>query len=127
MELNNQSVVAEIEVLFDAYEKALVAGNLEVMADLFWTSENVTRFGANDYQRGSSDLARFRTDRGALPSARVLHDTHVVAFGDSAAVVTTLFRYPERSELGRQSQTWIRIRDKWQIVHAHVSQIPSSD
>jgi hypothetical protein len=124
MEETNADVAAEVEAAFRRYETALVAGDTTVMAELFWASPDVSRFGAGDYQVGAEELAAFRERRGPLTSPRVLDDTRVVTFGRDAAVVTTLFRSPGVATLGRQSQTWIRIDGAWQVVHAHVSQIP---
>jgi hypothetical protein len=124
MDETNEGVAAEVEAAFRRYETALVAGDTAVMGDLFWTSPDVSRFGAGDYQVGSDELAAFRSKRGPLASGRQLEDTRIVTFGQNAAVVTTLFRSPGVPTLGRQSQTWIRLEGEWQIVHAHVSQIP---
>jgi len=123
VELNDPTILAQVEAEFRRYEAALIAGDVVVMAELFWSSPLVTRFGAGDYQAGEDELARFRAQRGAVPTGRDLDETRIVAFGQDAAVVTTLFRYPGSTKLGRQSQTWIRIDGAWQVVHAHVSQI----
>jgi hypothetical protein len=126
MDVDRVRVIDEVHTAFLRYETALNNGDIVVMAELFWTSPEVTRFGAADYQVGAEELARFRARRGALPAPRFLEDTRIVPFGNDAAVVTTLFRSPGNDMVGRQSQTWIRIDDAWQIVHAHVSQIPTS-
>jgi hypothetical protein len=112
-EVNNPATVAEVESSFRRYEAALMGGDVTVMGELFWSSPLVTRFGASDYQVGEEELARFRAQRGALPSIRVLDDTRIVTFGLDAG----------STKLGRQSQTWMRIDGAWQVVQAHVSQI----
>jgi hypothetical protein len=127
MDIERVRVTNEVDVAFRQYEAALTNGDLKVMAELFWTSPEVTRFGAGDYQIGAEELARFRAERGPLAAPRSLEDTRIVVFGTDVAVVTTLFRSPDSVMLGRQSQTWIRIDSVWQIVHAHVSQIPNSE
>ena len=72
--------------------------------------------------------ARPRSPTGAgahpsVPAGRRLRDTRIVAVDDSAAVVTTLFGYPDGAVEGRQSQTWFRFPDGWRIVAAHVSEV----
>jgi len=120
-EINMPSVVAEVTECFRRYEDALVAGDVDVMGELFWSSPDVTRFGAADYQVGAEELAEFRQARGAVPPGRRLEDTRVMTFGTDLGVITTLVANPGSAPRGRQSQTWIRIGGSWRIVHAHVS------
>jgi hydrogenase maturation factor HypE len=87
MEETNARVIAEVEGAFQRYETALVAGYTTGMAELFWTSPDVSRFGAGDYLVGVEELAAFGEKRGPLASARELDDTRIVAFGGNAAVV----------------------------------------
>lgn len=51
--------------------------------------------------------------------------TTVTTFGADTASVTTLFHYPDRPLIGRQSQMWVRLPEGWRIVSAHVSEIPA--
>ncbi len=120
---NDDAVVREVTQLFLEYERALREGDLDFMAESFDVSEDLVRFGINDMQRGPEELAKWRRDQPALPAGRTLHETLVATYGAETAVVTTLFTYPGRAKLGRQSQTWIREQGRWKIVHAHVSEI----
>jgi ketosteroid isomerase-like protein len=120
---NDDAVVREVTQLFLEYERALREGDLDFMAESFDVSEDLVRFGINDMQRGPEELAKWRRDQPALAPGRTLHETLVKTYGSDAAVVTTLFTYPGRAKLGRQSQTWIREQGRWKIVHAHVSEI----
>jgi ketosteroid isomerase-like protein len=124
VERNNPVVVAEVTACHEEYERALVAGDLEAMKNFFDDTEDVVRYGIADRQRGSEELAEFRATRGGVLPGRTLTETTVWTFGQDTAVVGTLFSYPGRSMLGRQSQTWVRLAGKWRIVHAHVSEIP---
>lgn len=101
-EVGNPDVVDEVRACFDAYEDALLLGDAEVLNRCFWLDPATVRFGVSDRQ---------------------LAETHIAAFGRDLAVVTTLFSYPGRGMEGRQSQTWVRFADGWQIVAAHVSEI----
>jgi hypothetical protein len=124
VERNDPAVVAEVLSCYEAYERALVEGDLATMKEYFDDTDDVVRFGIADRQRGSEELAEFRATQGAVPPGRTLAETTVWTFGAESAVVSTLFSYPGRPILGRQSQTWVRIDGAWRIVHAHVSEIP---
>ncbi|HWD24505.1 MAG TPA: AtzH-like domain-containing protein [Acidimicrobiales bacterium] len=125
-ERNSPEVVAGVAECFTAYEHALATGDLDEMAAAFEDSPEVVRYGIADRQRGSEELAAFRKRQGRLPPGRTLSETTITTFGSDAAIVATLFTYPGRPVIGRQSQTWIRIDGAWKIVHAHVSEVPAS-
>lgn len=115
-------VTAEVTAAFEAYEKALVANDTAALADAFWDSPAVTRFGIADRQTGAEQLRQWRAAQPGLPAGRRLFDTRVTAFGADVATVTTMFDYPGGEDRpGRQSQTWVRLPEGWRIVHAHVS------
>jgi hypothetical protein len=120
VEVNRPDVVAEVKAVFDAYEAALVANDVDALDAFFWDSPDVVRFGVADRQHGASEIAAFRRRAGA-PPPRSLENTVVTTFGPATAVVTTEFRTPGDPRIGRQSQTWIRIDDGWRVVSAHVS------
>jgi ketosteroid isomerase-like protein len=124
MDLNLPAVVAEVAAAFAAYEKALVAGDLDAMAGAFWDSEEVVRFGIQDHQVGAAALRAWRAAQHPLPPGRTLVDPRITTFGDDTAVVTTRFHYPASPAEGRQSQVWRRLPQiGWRVVHAHVSLI----
>ncbi len=125
LEVNTPAIVAEVAEAFSRYEDALAAGDLSEMAATFSDRPEVLRFGITDQQRGPEELARWRAAQPALPTGRTLRETTVTTYGPNFAVVTTLFEYPGRPVLGRQSQTWLRGPAGWTIVHAHVSEIPA--
>jgi hypothetical protein len=124
VERNLPDVVGEVAACFAAYERALVERDLEAMARFFDDSDVVVRYGIAERQHGSAELAAFRASQAAPPPGRTLTETVITTFGREFAVVATLFTYPGRSFLGRQSQTWARLAPGWRIVHAHVSEIP---
>ena len=117
-------VVAEVSEAFERYEAALVANDLDALAEAFWDSELTVRFGVADRQYGAEAIDAWRQIAPPLPPGRVIGPTTIVTFGRDAACVTTEFRYPSSTSLGRQSQTWIRFADGWRIVTAHVSLLP---
>ena len=124
MRRNITSVVEEVTALFQAYEQALSAGDLDYLDASFDDSDELVRFGINDMQRGPEELRKWRATNGAVPRGRKLSETVVATYGSNVAVVSTLFSYPDRRFVGRQSQTWLRDDGEWRIVHAHVSEIP---
>ena len=126
-ELDRPEVVAEVRAAFAAYEAALVARDLDRLGASFLAADQVVRFGISDRQQGAAELAAWRAAQGPLPPGRRLSETVVTSFGRDVAVVTTCFAYPGRPFLGRQSQTWLRLEGRWQIVTAHVSEIPAPD
>jgi ketosteroid isomerase-like protein len=120
LEIDRPEVIAEVGAAFDAYERALVANDVEAILSFF--ADRAIRYGIADQQVGLEEQARWRLAQGALPPGRRLKDTTIHAYGVSTAVVTTLFSYPGSDVLGRQSQTWVRLASGWKIVHAHVSE-----
>ncbi|HEX3795805.1 MAG TPA: AtzH-like domain-containing protein [Acidimicrobiales bacterium] len=120
---NLPEIVAEVRAVFERYERALVTKDLSVMAELFSDSPEVVRFGIADQERGPEELAQWRAAQPPHRPGRTLVNVTVATYGTTTAVVTTVFTYPGRPLVGRQSQTWIRGEDGWRIVHAHVSEI----
>lgn len=120
--------VAEEEVLacFTAYEQALSAGDVAAMDSWFADDTRTTRFGVADEQWGADEVRSWRRLAPRVPAGRRLSETRVDLWTEDLAVVTTLFRYPASSTLGRQSQTWLRTPDGWRVIHAHVSERPAS-
>ncbi|WP_300007826.1 AtzH-like domain-containing protein [Pseudonocardia sp.] len=117
-------VVGEVSAVFERYERALVEGDVATLIALFWDDPRCRRFGVADRQQGAEEIAAWRRAHPSVPEGRALRDTVVLALGDSAAVVTTLFTHSDGATEGRQSQTWFRFPQGWRIVAAHVSEVP---
>jgi hypothetical protein len=122
-EVDRPDVVADVRAAFDRYERALVAGDVAVLTELFWADPRCVRFGVTDRQQGDAEIAVWRAAHPSVPPGRRLWDTRVIAVDDRTAVVTTLFDYPDKAVEGRQSQTWVRFADGWRVVAAHVSEL----
>jgi hypothetical protein len=122
MERNNPVVVAEVAIKFAEYEGALLRNDLGALTTYFDEAPELVRFGIADVQHGPNELAAWRARQPVLPPGRTLSSTVIATFGEDFAVVATLFRYPGREAIGRQSQTWLRTAGRWRIVHAHVSE-----
>jgi hypothetical protein len=123
--IDRPEVIAQVRAAFDRYEQALVDGDVAVLTELFWADPRCVRFGVADRQDGAAAITAWRRTHPSVPAGRRLRDTRIVAVDDSAAVVTTLFGYPDGAVEGRQSQTWFRFPGGWRIVAAHVSEVPA--
>jgi hypothetical protein len=124
-EVDHPVVVAEVAAAFAAYERALVANDVDAMTEAFWDSATTVRYGIEEAQYGAKEIADWRRVAAPLPEGRTLGPTVVTSFGDSFACVSTEFRYPGLPGLfGRQSQTWVRRPEGWRVVAAHVSMQP---
>ena len=112
---------AEVTEVFERYERALLAHDVEVLDELFWPDPRVVRVGIDDRQDGFAAVSAFRRSVDGPAPPRRLRDTVIVTFGAGAAVVTTTFLPLDGSPPGRQSQTWVRFAGGWRVVAAHVS------
>jgi len=121
LEVNRPEVVTYISAVFDRYEAALVANDVDTLDALFWNSPDVVRFGLADRQQGFTEVSAFRRSLDRQTSPRELRNTVVTTFGADLALVTTEFVPVGQDVVGRQSQTWLRIDGRWRIVGAHVS------
>jgi hypothetical protein len=120
--IDRPEVVAEVRAAFLAYEAALVDHELPTLDRAFWDDPRVIRYGIADAQRGPVEVASWRRRSGRIPGDRVLHDTHITAFGDDVAIAWTHFT-DVVGGVGRQSQVWARVDGAWRIVAAHVSRV----
>ncbi|WP_127504590.1 AtzH-like domain-containing protein [Actinoplanes solisilvae] len=120
MRRDDPEVLIEVAAAFEAYEKALVANDVEAMLGFF--AEGTVRYGIADQQVGLDEQRAWRLAQPPLPPGRRLKDTIIQSYGNGVALVNTLFCYPGGEVLGRQSQTWVRLPHGWRIVAAHVSE-----
>ena len=125
MEIDNPEILAEIEAVFAAYEAALLANDNETLDGFFLASPLVVRYGVADIQYGIAAVRAFRATQS--PFARVLAQTAITTYGRDFATASTLFVRPDfPGEIGRQSQSWVRMDGRWVIVAAHVSMMPGT-
>lgn len=120
--VNRPEVLAEVRAVFDRYETALVANDLDVLDELFWPSPHTERIGLNDRQHGFDEVQAARRALPRQTPPRRLRDLVITTFDDHTAVVTTEFVPADgATPNGRQSQTWIKFPEGWRVVGAHVS------
>lgn len=122
--INRPDIVAEVRVVFDHYEAALVGNDVTVLDELFWNSPNVLRYGATECLYGHNEIAAFRGARSSANLARTVTRTVITTFGNDMATANIEFKRAGDPRIGRQSQTWVRMPEGWRVVAAHVSLIP---
>ncbi|GAA5168503.1 oxalurate catabolism protein HpxZ [Viridibacterium curvum] len=105
----------------DRYEAALLANDTATLDALFWHDARVMRIAAKDELRGIDRIRAFRANRSLNELAREYLSRDVVSFSDDAGVVNIVFRRQLDGQIGRQSQTWVRLAGEWRIVSAHIS------
>jgi hypothetical protein len=121
MHVNLPDVLAEVTAVFARYEDALVHNRVDVLDELFWTSEFTVRYGSGENLRGIAAIRAFRQARSPLNLARTLDNTVITTYGRDFATAMTEFRREGSAKTGRQSQTWVRFPAGWRVVAAHVS------
>ena len=122
-DVDRPAVRREIELLFDAYERALMANDAAALNAYFWRDARVTRYGITDLQLGHDTLVAFRATTPAPTFTRELSRLRITTFGPDVAVAMSEFRRSDSAKLGMQTQTWVRFADGWKIVSAHVSMV----
>jgi hypothetical protein len=121
MDINRPEVIAEVMACFERYEAALVSNDLATLAELFWDSSLVVRFGADENLYGHAQICAFREQRPTDDLTRTLTRTVVTTYGSDFATTSAEFVRLASGDVGRQSQSWIRTESGWRIVAAHVS------
>ena len=102
-----------------AYERALVADDLDALADAFESTPDVLRADCNGLLVGEERITAFRGSRGGA-GGRTVRELYVHAVSDDVAHVTTV-NAPDRGGRGTVSQLWRRTAGTWRIVAAHVT------
>ena len=121
LEINRPEVLAEVNAVFDAYEKALVSNDVAVLDELFWNSPLTLRYCAGENLYGYDAIKAFRQGRPAGNLERTVTARQITTFGNDMAVANIEFRREGNARIGRQSQTWVRMPEGWRVVSAHVS------
>lgn len=123
MDIDLPEILAEMTAIFDRYEDALVNNKVDVLDELFWPSPRTVRYGVSDNLVGIEAIRAFRAARSPVGLARTLSNTVITTYGRDFATAMTEFRRDGSARIGRQSQTWVRMPQGWQVVAAHVSVI----
>lgn len=121
-DINNPDALAEVQKAFAIYEAALRDNDVGVLNTLFWKSSHTLRYGVGENLYGYDEIAQFRAIRAQPGGIRRLENTRITVYGNDMAIANTEFR--REQVRGRQSQVWVRMREGWRIVAAHVSLLP---
>lgn len=124
MEIDLPEVVAEVREAFERYERALVTNDVAALDALFHDDPRTIRYGATENLYGFGEIAAFRAARSPAGLGRTLSRTVITSYGQEFAVASTLYDRPSSGgKVGRQMQTWVKFRQGWRVVAAHVSLI----
>lgn len=122
MDVDIAEVKAEVEAAFERYERALVANDVATLNELFHPAAQTIRYGIAENLYGYDEILSFRGARLPIGLARQLERVCITTYGRDFAVASTLFRRENMpGRIGRQMQTWARLKNGWRVVAAHVS------
>ena len=122
---NIPEVVEEVRQLFERYEAALTAKDVEVLDDTFWRSPYTIRYALHENGYGFDEIHQHRAARPPGPGLKDKRlRLEILTLGHDFATVNLEFKVRARDLVGRQSQTWVRFpEDGWKVVAAHVSTV----
>ena len=123
MQINLPDVLAEVQVQFERYERALTGNDVAVLDELFWDSPHTLRYGATENLYGYDEIRAFRAARPSQGLEREVIRTAITTYGRDFATCNIEFRREGAQGTGRQSQTWMRTPAGWRVVAAHVSML----
>lgn len=104
---------------FWAYERALMANDLEALDRLFAPGDETLRGDAAGLLVGHDRISAFRGGRGGAPQ-RTIVETHVQVIDAAHALVVAVTELLTGGR-GQQTQLWARIDGAWMVTAAHVS------
>ena len=120
---NVPEVVAEVRALFERYEEALVAKDVDVLDATFWDSPYTIRYALTEHGYGFAEIHAHRVARPPGPGIKEKRlRLEILTLGRDLATVSLEFKVRGRELVGRQSQTWVRFPELgWKVIAAHVS------
>lgn len=122
-EIDLPHVLAELDLVFNQYEAALIQNNVWVLNKFFWDNLKTVRYGVAENLYGGEEIRSYRLTCNPVPPERRITQKRITSFGRNYGVVSAEFVSPNSGQTGRQMQTWVRFPAGWKIVAAHVSVI----
>ena len=101
-----------------AYEHALMADDVEALADFFEPGADTVRADAGGILVGHDAITSFRAGRGGVGERTVVH-LRLIPTGEDWLAISV--NGPARGGKGVVSQLWRLTGDAWRIVAAHVT------
>ena len=125
-EINRPEIVAEVSALFERYEQALVDRDVGVLDATFWNDPRTIRYALRENGYGFAEIHAHRVAAPAGPGTKERRiRLEILTIGRDLATVNLEFKVRGRDQVGRQSQTWVRLPGLgWKVVSAHVSVMP---
>jgi hypothetical protein len=124
LEIDLPDVVAEVKAAHAVYYAALNSGNIAVQNRTFRNDERTIRYGRAEILYGYKAIEGYRATTLPMNPPLTLSKTVVTTYGRDFAVTSTLnYRANQPGKVGRAMQTWVRFREGWLVVAAHVSNI----
>ena len=120
--VNIPEVLAEVTEIFERYEAALAAKDVDVLDATFWNSPHTIRYAMHENGYGFEEIHAHRVRRPAGVNLKQERLRLVITtIGTDFATTNLEFRMPN-GRTGRQSQTFVKFPgDGWKVVSAHVS------
>ena len=109
---------------FEAYERAIMANDLDALDSAFAPGEGTMRGDAAGLLVGHEAISAFRGVRGGVPP-RVIERIEYRALGADVALLVSVSRF-DGGGRGLQTQVWERIDGRWLITAAHVTPRPQA-
>jgi Asp-tRNA(Asn)/Glu-tRNA(Gln) amidotransferase A subunit family amidase len=109
----------ELREAFEAYERAVVENDLDVLDASFAPGPDVLRGDGAGLLVGHDAIAAFRSQRGGV-TRRSIDSIHYRPLADDTALVMSVSRY-DGGGRGLQTQVWQRVDGRWLITAAHVT------
>lgn len=110
---------AELLAAFEAYERAILANDLDALDAAFAPGADTLRGDAAGLLVGHDAISGFRSLRGGVPD-RVITRLETRMLGAEAALLVSVSEYTAGGR-GLQTQLWQRLDGRWLITAAHVT------
>jgi Asp-tRNA(Asn)/Glu-tRNA(Gln) amidotransferase A subunit family amidase len=112
-------IPADLLEAFEAYERALMADDVEALDAAFASGPEVMRGDAAGLLVGEEALSAFRHLRGGV-APRTIERIEYRRLGEDVALLVSISRYRGGGS-GLQTQVWQRLDGRWLITAAHVT------
>ncbi len=113
------TVPAGLLEAFEAYERAIIANDLDALDAAFASGDATMRGDAAGLLVGHDAISAFRGVRGGVP-ARTIERIEYRELAPDVALLVSVSRYVGGGT-GLQTQVWQRFDDRWLITAAHVT------
>ncbi len=112
-------IPADLRTAFDAYERAIVANDLDALDAFFAPGPDTLRGDPAGLLVGHDAISGFRSLRGGV-AAREIVEVQYRPLGPATALLMSVSRFHGGGR-GLQTQVWQRLDGRWLITAAHVA------